>query len=118
MVMKKIAWILVAVMACSFMLHPILEKGNASYYSSKFEGRKTASGAIFRQDSLTGAHKKMPFGTRILVTNLKNDSIVIVTINDRLSPKSGHAIDLTLKAAKQLNFVRDGITQVTLQKIE
>jgi rare lipoprotein A len=118
MVMKKIVWILVAVLMCSFTLYSILEKGNASYYSSKFEGRKTASGAVFRQDSLTGAHKNLPFGTRVLVTNLKNDSMVIVTINDRLSPKSGHTIDLTLKAAKQLNFVRNGITQVTLQKIE
>jgi len=93
------------------------EKGRASYYSSKFEGKKTSSGEIFRQDSLTAAHKTLPFGTRIKVTNLKNDSTVILRVNDRLSKNSGHCVDVTLRAAKKLNFVRDGITTVTLEKL-
>lgn len=103
---------------CSFFLQEAMEKGKASYYASKFEGRRTASGEVFRQDSLTAAHKTLPFGTRLKVTNLSNDSIVIVKVNDRLSKSSGHVIDLSLKAAKQLNFVRQGITTVTLEKIE
>ena len=94
-----------------------VEKGKASYYSTKFEGKKTSSGEIFRQDSLTAAHKKIPFGTKVLVRNLKNDSVVEVRINDRLSQKSSRIIDLSLKAAKQLNFVRDGISIVTIEKI-
>lgn len=118
MVMKKVFWILTTLLLCSFAFQTVIEKGKASYYSSKFEGRRTASGEVFRQDSLTAAHKKLPFGTFVLVRNLKNDSTVVVKINDRLSQKSGHTIDLTLKAAKQLNFVRDGITTVTLEKIE
>lgn len=118
MVMKNIIWIFTLIILCSFAVQTIISKGKASYYSSKFEGRKTSSGEVFRQDSLTAAHKNLPFGTRVLVRNLKNDSTVIVKINDRLSQKSGHIIDLSLKAAKQLNFVRDGITTVTLEKIE
>lgn len=100
-----------------FIYHAALEKGKASYYSSKFEGKKTSSGEIFRQDSLTAAHKTLPFGTRIKVTNLKNDSTVILRVNDRLSKNSGHCVDVTLRAAKKLNFVRDGITSVTLEKL-
>lgn len=116
--MKKFIWIAIGTFLCSFGLQTILEKGKASYYANKFEGRRTASGEVFRQDSLTAAHKKLPFGTIVLVRNLKNDSVVIVKINDRLSQKSGHTIDLSLKAAQKLNMVRDGIANVTLEKIE
>jgi rare lipoprotein A len=99
------------------MYRAVLEKGRASYYSSKFEGRKTASGEIFRQDGLTAAHKTLPFGTQVKVTNLKNDSTIVLKINDRLSKSSGHCIDVTLKAAKKLNFVKDGVANVTIEKL-
>jgi rare lipoprotein A len=114
--MNYFFWTISALFFCSFMLQTsIVEKGKASYYSSKFEGKKTSSGEIFHQDSLTAAHKKLPFGTKVLVRNLKNDSTIIVRINDRLSQKSSHLIDLTLKAAKRLNFVKDGITSVSIE---
>ena len=77
------------------------ELGIASYYAKKFDGRRCTSGQIFRNDSLTAAHKKLKFGTLVKVTNLKNDSSVIVRINDRLPKKSHRSIDLTLRAAKQ-----------------
>ncbi len=102
---------------CGFVFESQLQKGKASYYASRFEGRRTSSGEIFRQDSLTAAHKTLPFGTFVRVRNLKNDSVVVVKINDRLSKKSGHIIDLTLKAARQLNFVHHGIATVTLEKL-
>lgn len=102
----------------ALFLQQAMEKGKASYYSSKFEGRRTASGEIFRQDSLTVAHKTLPFGTQLKITNISNDSTVIVRVNDRLSKSSAHVIDLSLKAAKQLNFIRQGITTVKLEKIE
>jgi rare lipoprotein A len=87
----------------------------ASYYHNKFEGRKTASGAIFRQDSLMCAHKSLPFGTLIRVTNLKNDSTVIVKVTDRLPQSSKRCVDLTIRAAKQLNFVAAGLTKVHIE---
>ena len=89
--------------------------GVASYYANKFEGRKTSSGELFRQDSLTAAHKSLPFGTLVKVTNLSNDSTVVVKINDRLPKSSSRSIDLSLRAAKQLNFVRKGLTQVRIE---
>ncbi len=89
--------------------------GISSYYAKKFEGRKCSSGQIFRNDSLTAAHKTLKFGTKVKVTNLKNDSAVIVRINDRLPKKSHRSIDLTLRAAKQLNFIKIGLTKVKIE---
>jgi rare lipoprotein A len=98
----------------AFGLAKYTETGTASYYGNSLEGRRTASGEIFRQDSLTAAHKTLKFGTLVHVKNLKNDSIVIVKINDRLPRSSSRIIDLSLRAAKQLNFVRAGLTKVQL----
>jgi rare lipoprotein A len=94
------------------------QSGTASYYAKKFEGRKCSSGERFRHDSLTAAHKTLPFGTRVKVTNIKNDSVVIVKINDRLPKKSKRVIDLTRRAAKQLNFIRVGLTKVKIEVIK
>ena len=92
--------------------------GTASFYAKKFNGRKTSSGEKFSSDSLTAAHKKLKFGTYVLVRNLKNDSTVVVKINDRLPQKSKRSIDLTLKAAKQLNFVKSGLTKVEITVLD
>ena len=92
--------------------------GLASFYAKKFNGRKTTSGQKFHNDSLTAAHKKLKFGTYVMVRNLKNDSTVIVRINDRLPQKSKRSIDLTQKAARQLNFIRSGITKVEITVID
>jgi rare lipoprotein A len=94
------------------------EIGTASYYAKKFEGRKCSSGDIFRNDSLTAAHKTLKFGTFVKVTNLKNDSVVIVRINDRLPKTSRRRIDLTRAAAKKLNFIAQGLTKVNIEVLE
>jgi rare lipoprotein A len=91
------------------------EKGLASYYHQMFEGRTCSNGEIFRHTGLTCAHKTLKFGTILRVTNLKNDSVVIVKVNDRLPKKSKCCIDLTMRAAKQLNFVKGGITKVNIE---
>ncbi len=91
--------------------------GKASYYHSKFQGKRTASGEVFDQNQLTAAHKSLPFGTMVEVRNLSNDSVVVVKINDRLSKKSGFVIDLSTKAAKQLNFIRNGHARVSVKSI-
>ena len=93
------------------------EFGVASYYHNKFNGRKTANGEIFQNIGLTAAHKTLPLGTWVRVTNLKNDSVVVVKVNDRLPKYSKRTIDLTVTAAKQLNFVRAGLTKVKIEVI-
>ena len=99
-------------------LKPKVETGIASFYAKKFNGRKTSSGERFYNDSLTAAHKTLPLGTYVRVTNLKNDSVVIVKVNDRLPKKSRRTIDLSQKAARQLNFIRAGLTKVTIEILE
>ncbi|TND00380.1 MAG: rare lipoprotein A [Bacteroidetes bacterium] len=95
----------------------LTETGIASWYGKKFEGRKTSSGELFRPDSMTAAHKTLPFGTLVRVTNLKNDSVIVVKITDRLPKSSTRCIDLSSGAAKKLNFLRAGITPVKLEII-
>lgn len=95
-----------------------ITKGTASYYANKFEGRRTSSGEKYRKDSLTAAHKTLPFGTRVRVTNLKNQKFVVVKINDRLPKKSKRIIDLSRTAATELDFIRQGLTQVEIEVLE
>lgn len=91
--------------------------GTASFYHDKFEGRRTASGAVFRQDSLTAAHKSLPLGTRVLVTNRENTLAVEVVINDRMSHRAPHIIDLSKNAARQLGIGRQGFAMVSIEVI-
>ena len=97
-----------------------LIKGVASYYSSKFEGRKTATGTIFRNAGMTGASNHFKLNTLVLVTNLRNNKSVIVLITDRMHArmkKKGRVIDLTRNAAKQLDFIQRGLVKVSVQPI-
>jgi rare lipoprotein A len=96
----------------------LIETGVASYYGGKFHGRKTASGEIFNKDSLTAAHKILPFGTVVKVTNLKRNTSVVVKINDRLPSNSKRQIDLSEGAAGALGMLRDGVGQVRIEAID
>lgn len=95
----------------------IFQKGTASYYSSKFEGRRTASGEIFSQSKYTAAHRKLPLGTKVRVTNLKNNLWVDVKVNDRMG-RSKHKIDLSRAAAMEIGMVRSGWANVTIEILE
>jgi rare lipoprotein A len=93
---------------------PVIDSavGEASFYADKFIGKTTANGEIFSQDKLTCAHNTFPFGTKILVTNLKNGKSVIVRVNDRLHHRNPRLVDLTTRAAKQMGLSRGGIAKV------
>jgi rare lipoprotein A len=93
----------------------LTQQGKASYYSNKFNGRKTSSGEIYSKDSLTAAHKTLPFGTIIKVTNLSNDSIVYLKVNDRMGKNTGRILDVSMAGAKQLNFIQKGVTTVQIE---
>jgi len=95
-----------------------IQKGIASYYGGKFHGRKSASGEIYHKDSLTAAHKILPFGTVVKVTNLKRNTSVIVRVTDRLPMSSKRQIDLSLAAARELEMLRDGIGNVRIEAID
>jgi rare lipoprotein A len=93
------------------------ETGLASYYSDKFQGRKTASGQRYDKNKLTAAHRTLPLGSQIEIINPKNQSSVIVTINDR-GPYHGHRLlDLSYAAAKELGIDRAGVGQVSFELV-
>jgi rare lipoprotein A len=88
------------------------QKGKASYYAHKFHGRTTASGAPYDMHALTAAHKTLPFGTRVRVTNLANGRHVELEITDRGPFVKGRIIDVSWKAAHELDFVQAGVVDV------
>lgn len=94
-----------------------VETGIASFYHDKFVGRRTANGEIYSQEKMTAAHKSLPLGTWVKVTNLSNDSTVIVRINDRMPQYNKRSIDLTEMAAGKLNFIPKGLTKVRIEVI-
>jgi rare lipoprotein A len=88
--------------------------GIASWYGHPFHGRLTANGEVYDMNKLTAAHKKLPFNTKVRVTNLKNGKAVIVRINDRGPFVEGRIIDLSQKAASMIEMVNAGISMVEL----
>ena len=91
--------------------------GLASHYARRFEGRRTASGEPYDERELTGAHRTLPFGTRVRVTNLSNHRSVVVRINDRGPFRKGRIIDLSRRAARDLGFLREGMARVRLEAL-
>ena len=91
--------------------------GNASWYGPKFHGRITSSGEKFNKHKLTAAHRTLPFNTKVLVTNLKNNRSVVVRINDRGPFINGRIIDLSEEAANMIDAKKDGISYIKLQII-
>jgi len=88
--------------------------GLATYYHRKFEGRKTTSGARYRRSKLTAAHRSLPFGTIVTVTNLSNGKSVDVEINDRGPFTKRYIIDVSESAAKELGFFSKGQSTVEI----
>jgi len=88
--------------------------GKASFYGTKFHGRTTANGEQFSMHKMTAAHKTLPFGTLVRVTNLSNGLSVIVRINDRGPYKKRRVIDLSFAAAKKIDMVANGIANVRI----
>ncbi|MCD6377207.1 MAG: septal ring lytic transglycosylase RlpA family protein [Caldisericaceae bacterium] len=93
-------------------------KGKCSFYASKFHGRKTASGEIYNMFDLTAAHRTLPFGTILEIENLSNGKKVKVRVNDRGPFKANRILDLSLQAARQLDFIEQGTTTVKATIIE
>ncbi len=98
-------------------LPSLIQKGKASFYSKKFNGRKTAYGERVSAESLEGAHRHLPLNTLVEVTNLDNQRSVIVRINDRGPFSNGRVIDLTHAAAHALGMISKGIANVSLRVV-
>ncbi len=95
-----------------------LGRGEASWYGPGFFGNRTASGEVFRPGTLTAAHRTLPFGTQVRVTNLWNGRSAVVRINDRGPFHGGRIIDLAHGAAQKLGLTASGVAQVRLEVIQ
>lgn len=94
------------------------EKGQASYYGSKHQGKKTASGEPFKQELKTAAHKTIPFGAMVKVTNVENEKSVVVRVNDRGPFVSGRIIDLSSSAFNEIGSTAKGVLKVEIEVIK
>ena len=97
---------------------PAEEEGTATFYSSKFEGKKTASGEAYDKTGLTAAHKSYAYGTKLRVTNLANGKSAVVTVNDRLSRSSKSVIEVTPRVASSLGFAKSGRARVKVEVVK
>ncbi|SIT88796.1 septal ring lytic transglycosylase RlpA family protein [Pontibacter indicus] len=94
------------------------EAGKASYYSNKLHGRKMANGEAYNRRKLTAAHRTLPFGTKVKVTNLQTNKSVKVSITDRGPFVKGRVIDLSEAAAKRLDYISAGIVPVEVKVVK
>jgi peptidoglycan lytic transglycosylase len=94
------------------------EFGTASYYDAGYDGHRSASGLRYDARGLTAAHRTLPFGTRVRVTNLANGRNVVVTITDRGPFRSGRVIDVSRRAAELLGFARAGLARVRVDVLD
>ncbi|MFB3786877.1 MAG: septal ring lytic transglycosylase RlpA family protein [bacterium] len=94
---------------------PMEQIGLASWYGRDFHGKRTASGESFNMYGMTAAHPSLPFDTRVKVTNLENRRSVVLRINDRGPNVQGRIIDVSLAAARELDFEQQGLAQVKVE---
>lgn len=110
--MKRI----VILLACAFAASA--ETGTISYYSSAYNGRQTFCKDTFDNSKMTAAHRSLPCGTKLKVTNNKNDKSVIVTVTDRGPTIASRSLSVTKAAAQQLGFVKSGLTEAKFEVVQ
>ena len=94
------------------------QTGTASWYGSKYHGRRSSNGEIYNKNKMTAAHPSLPFGTHVKVTNLANNQSVVVRITDRGPFKGRRIIDLSEAAAREIDMIRSGVAQVKMEILE
>ncbi len=104
-----------------FMTCPVVAQkydGLASYYGPDFHGRRTANGSVYNMHEYTCAHKTLPFGTKIKVTNLNNNKSVVVKVTDRGPYRRGRVIDLSIAAAKDIDMLHKGVAPISFEIVK
>lgn len=117
--MKRITSLSISFIMSGLLMFSVAQQsGKASYYAHKFHGRKTSSGVPYHKDSLTCAHRTLPFGTLLEVVNPINKKRVVVKVTDRGPFTRNRVLDLSYAAAKELDIIRSGIAMVEWRKWE
>jgi rare lipoprotein A len=113
--MNKFLLCLLLFCATNFVCIAQTMSGTASFYAQKFNGRRMANGGTFSNSGSTCACNRLPLGTRVLVTNIKNGKTVELTVTDRLAANNKRVVDVTAAAAKTLGFYSAGLTKVSVE---
>jgi len=118
---KKISIALMAALLATLALPSLaagpgsVQKGIASYYHDSLHGNKTASGQVYNKNKMSAAHKSLPLGSRVRVTDTRTGKSIVVRVNDRGPFVKGRIIDLSRRAAAELGIVKRGITPVKVE---
>lgn len=115
---KKLIFIFFAFLSIYASAQRKVQHGQATYYSRRSTGARTASGERLHHDSLTCAHRNHPFGTLLRVTNMKNGKSTVVRVTDRGPFGRGKVIDLSYRAAREIGMLSSGIATVKVEVIE
>jgi rare lipoprotein A len=111
-------YILILALTTSLTALGQIQRGKASFYSKRATGLKTAGGDKVHHDSLTCAHRSYPFGTLLQVKNPANGRVVVVRVNDRGPFIRGRIIDLSWRAAQELDILSKGVAEVEIEPVE
>ena len=114
---QKIIFILATILSLTTTTALAQSKGKASYYGNKFHGRRTSDGSRYHKDSLTCAHRTLPFGTLLKVRNQKNGREVVVKVTDRGPFGPGRIVDLSMAAARAIGMVQQGVVPVEVTRV-
>lgn len=114
---QKIIFILATILSLTTTTAQAQSKGKASYYGNKFHGRRTSDGSRYHKDSLTCAHRTLPFGTLLKVRNQKNGREVVVKVTDRGPFGPGRIVDLSMAAAREIGMVQQGVVPVEVTRV-
>lgn len=117
MIRKAVSVAAIAATLLSFSTAAYAQCGGASWYGPGFNGKRAASGEIFNENAMTAAHRSLPFGTKVMVTDQRTGAEIEVTINDRGPFIGGRIIDLSKAAATKLGFRNRGTTSVCLSQL-
>lgn len=117
MIRKAVSVAALAAALLSLSTAAYAQCGGASWYGPGFNGKKAASGEIFNENAMTAAHRSLPFGTKLMVTDQRTGSQIQVTINDRGPFHGGRIIDLSKAAATKLGFRNRGTTAVCIEQL-
>ena len=117
MIKKAVSVAALAAALLSFSTAAYAQCGGASWYGPGFNGKRAASGEIFNENAMTAAHRSLPFGTKVMVTDQRTGNAIEVIITDRGPFHGGRIIDLSQAAATKLGFRNRGTTSVCLSQL-
>ncbi len=130
MTWAAIRWVPLMFLICPAMEAPLVANlsepikpiktwvGNASWYGSEFNGKKTANGERFNSEALTAAHPNLPFGSWVRIVNTHNGKFELVRINDRGPYQEGREIDVSYRVARKIGLINSGVSQVRLELMQ